>query len=183
MVLKQKTTITTTDSMVNKSISDNRIRAYKHPSWFDVEDACLKIYSQMKEDNYRPECIVGLLRGGVVPGRIFSDYYDILLDFFALDVKLYDRIGVMRDKPEIKAFYGDVKNKKILIVDDIWDSGKTMEAVLDYLGDEDIVTATLYWKETAKGKPDYYAEVAIENEWIVFPFECQEFRRQVGVKN
>ena len=75
-------------------------------------------------------------------------------------------------------FYGDVKNKKISIVDDIWDSGKTMKSVLDYLGDEDIVTATLYWKATAKGKPDYYAEVAGENEWIVFPFECQEFRRQ-----
>ena len=136
----------------------------------------------MCRNNYYPECIIGLLRGGIIPGRIFSDYYDILLDFFALDVKLYDGIGIRRDKPDIKTFYGDVKGKRILIVDDIWDSGKTMEAVLGYLGNEDIVTATLFWKETAKGRPDYYAESSKDNEWVVFPWEQMEFKRDLEKK-
>jgi len=133
----------------------------------------------MYEKKYRPQCVIGLLRGGIVPARIFSDYFDILLDFYALDVKLYDGINKRRDEPTVKAFNGDVKDKSILIVDDIWDSGKTMKAVLNTLEGEDITTATLFWKEKADKKPDYYAKVAKKNEWIVFPWERDEFRREL----
>jgi hypoxanthine phosphoribosyltransferase len=156
-------------------------------TWQDVEEACIKIHKEMEKDGYVPESIVALLRGGVVPARIFSDYFNILLDFFALDVKLYDGINNRREKPDIKEFYGDVKGKEALVVDDIWDSGKTMDAVLVYLDEKNekatlIKTATLCWKETAKGKPDYCAMTVKENEWIVFPWERQEFFRETGIK-
>ena len=152
-------------------------REYKYLSWQQVQEACFFIYTQMLKDGYVPDSIVALLRGGVVPGRIFSDFFDTILDFFALDVKLYEGIGNQRDEVQIKAFHGDVKNKKILILDDIWDSGKTMEVVLDSLDCEDVTTATLLWKETAKEKPNYYAEIVRDNEWVVFPWETCEFRR------
>ena len=132
----------------------------------------------MLRDNYKPDCIIGLLRGGIVPARIFSDHFNILLDFFALDVKLYDGINKRMEKARIKAFDGDVKGKSILCCDDIMDSGKTMEAVLEYLKGEKVTTATVFWKENSKTKPDYYAEIAKENEWIVFPFEVAEFNRE-----
>lgn len=131
----------------------------------------------MVRDSFKPQAIIGLMRGGIVPSRIFSDYFDIFLDFFSLDVKLYYDINKSHEKPLIGAFHGDVKGKKILIVDDIWDSGRTMEAVLDYLKEEDVTTTTLFWKETAEGKPDYYAEGSKELEWVVFPWEEHEFRR------
>ena len=156
---------------------------YKHLSWEDIEKSCLSIYSQMCHEHYRPESIIGLLRGGTVPARIFSDYYDIFLDFFSLDVKLYAGINKRNSEPHIKKFYGDVKGKKILIVDDIWDSGKTMQAVLKYLKGEDITTTTLFWKEDAKKKPDYYAEVAKKKEWIVFAWERYEFWRNINGKS
>ena len=109
----------------------------------------------------------------------FSDYFNILLDFFALDVKLYDGIGIKKETPIIQPFSGDVKGKKILIIDDIWDSGDTMRAVLEYLGEEDVTTATLFWKETANTEPTYFNEKAKENEWIVFPWETYEFARDI----
>ena len=151
---------------------------YNHLSWNDVEQSCLSIYSQMLQKNYRPDCIIGLLRGGVVPARIFSDYFDILLDFYALDVKLYDGINSRKKEPEIKSFYGNVEGKRVLVVDDIWDSGKTMRAVLAELKDTDITTATLFWKETADGKPDYFARYSLSEEWIIFPWESCEFGRE-----
>lgn len=157
-------------------MSDNL--QFRFVSWNDVENYCDKIYSKMVLDNYRPDCIVGILRGGIVPARIFSDHFNILLDFFALDVKLYDGINQRMEKAKIRAFDGDVSGKKILLVDDLADSGKTMEAVLEYLKDEKITTATLFWKETAIRKPDYYAEIAKKDEWIVFPFEIAEFNRE-----
>jgi len=155
---------------------------YTHQSWKDIEDRCLSIYHKMLIDEYKPQSIVGLLRGGVVPARIFSDYFDILLDFFALDVKLYNGINSKNEHAEIRQFFGDVKGKKILVVDDIWDSGQTMRSVLDYLGDEDVTTATLFYKEGAQGRPNYYAESNQENEWIVYPWEKEEFKRLIKGK-
>ena len=153
---------------------------YVRLTWQDIQISCFHIFSQMNADGYKPQSIIGLLRGGVVPARIFSDFFDILLDFYALDVKLYTNIGVADSNPRIRPFYGDVKGKSILIVDDIWDSGKTMNAVLDYLKEETVKTATVCWKETAEKKPDYYSRVVRKNEWMVYPWETYEFERQLN---
>lgn len=153
---------------------------YRHLSWDDIDKYCLAIYAQMCHNKYRPEVIIGLLRGGIVPARIFSDFFNIFIDFFALDVKLYTGINKRNEEPIIKTFFGDVKGRSILLIDDIYDSGKTMNAVLKYLEGENITTATLLWKETAENKPNYYAEIAKKDEWIVFPFERYEFWREVS---
>ena len=134
----------------------------------------------MDADGYKPDSIVALLRGGIVPARILSDYYSILLNFFALDVKFYTGIGETQAKPQIRDFNDNIIGENILIVDDIWDSGKTMQAVLDCFSDKSLVTTTLFWKETAKGKPDYYSKVAKEDEWIVFPWEKHEMQNSIN---
>ena len=81
-VFKKKTTTTTTlptttttTTLPNPYDKNDHIK-YVHLSWLDVEDACLKIFRQMSEDDYQPESIVALLRGGVIPARIFSDYFN-----------------------------------------------------------------------------------------------------------
>ena len=155
---------------------------YKYLSWEDVERACLSIYANMRKDKYAPDVILGLLRGGVVPSRIFLDLHQSLLDFCSIDVKLYDGINLKKPTPKIKSFVDGVKGKKILVVDDIWDSGETMSAVLKYLKGHNVVTATLYWKEAAH-RPDYFAEVASKKEWIIFPWEKYEFWRLINEEN
>ena len=133
----------------------------------------------MKADNYQPEAIVGLLRGGVIPARIFCDYFNVTLDFFAIDVKLYNGIGTTEEKPKIREFEEDlIRGKRILIIDDILDSGKTMDAILNHLSGENITTATLYCKRTAKRKPDYYCDMVEECVWLNFPWEKNEFKKQ-----
>jgi len=154
-------------------------KEYKFLSWQDIEDFSVDIYNKMIADKYCPQSIIGLLRGGVVPARIFSDLFGIKFEFYALDVKLYQTIGIRNPEPVLKPFQGDIHNKKILIIDDICDSGITMASVLKELDGEDITTATLFWKEATCEKPDYYSEIAKENEWIVFPWEKQEFKREM----
>lgn len=146
-------------------------------NWSDIQVACLHIYDNMRDIGFKPNAIIGLLRGGVIPARMFSDFFDIMMDFYAIDVKLYTGIGKKNDQPIIKPFHIDIRGKNILVIDDIWDSGKTMEAVLEELKGENVTTATLYWKESAKGKPNYYYETAKDNEWIVFPWEKYEYFR------
>ena len=151
---------------------------FKFVSWDDLETDCAVIYSKMLKDNYKPDCIIGLFRGGIVPARIFSDYFNIWLDFFALDVKLYNGINKRMKKPKIRIFDEDIKGKEILVIDDIYHSGTTMKSVLEFLKGEKITTTTVFWKETAEEKPDYYAGVAKKDEWIVFPWEKREFKRE-----
>jgi len=152
--------------------------SYVDLTWKQIEFQCGDIFQKVQDDDFEPEVIVALLRGGVVPGRILSDYFHILLDFFTLDVKFYTGVGKTLEQPSVGEFYWDINGKNALIVDDIWDSGKTMKAVLDKLGYKtNIRTATLFWKETAPEKPNYYSEIASKNEWIIFPFEKQEFKR------
>ena len=153
---------------------------FRHVTWADFDYYCHDIYIQMLAKKYKPECIIGLLRGGIIPARIFSDYFDISLDFFALDVKLYDGINKAKERPVLGPFSLEaIRGKRILITDDILDSGRTMNAVLEYLKGEDVTTATLFWKETAERKPDYYSEIARKNTWINFPWEHFELEREL----
>lgn len=158
-------------------------RQFKFLTWRDIDRLCFSLYAQMSKNHYVPDAIIGLLRGGVIPSRIMADYFGIVLDFFALDVKLYDGIGVRKETPVIRYDFKDTDIKgKILVIDDIFDSGKTMKAVQDHFKGKDITTATLFWKETAKEKPNYYAEIAKEKEWIIFTWEQMEFKREISKK-
>ena len=110
-------------------------------SWQDVEKMCVQIVTQMYADNWRPDYIVGITRGGNVPATILSNMLGIRCE--ALKVSLRDDgsdIGpesncwMAEDAfgynyPEETGVTGarwDTKlRKNILIVDDINDTGAT----------------------------------------------------------
>ena len=94
-------------------------------SWTDIERMCVSIVNQMYTDNWRPDYIVGLTRGGNVPATIISNMTGIRCE--ALKVSLRDD----EQGPESNlwmaedAFGYEKPPKKILIVDDINDTGAT----------------------------------------------------------
>ena len=108
-------------------------------TWQDVEAACVNIALQMYKDNWRPDYIVGITRGGNVPATILSNMLDIRCE--ALKVSLRDdamgpetNCWMSEDAfgynyPEETGVTGarwDIKlRKNILIVDDINDTGAT----------------------------------------------------------
>jgi len=108
-------------------------------SWQDVERACLNIALQMYNDNWRPDYIVGITRGGNVPATIISNMLNIRCE--ALKVSLRDddsqsesncwmsedAFGYVPQEERTAEYQrSDVYNKKnILIVDDINDTGAT----------------------------------------------------------
>ena len=108
-------------------------------SWTDVERMCISIVNQMYADNWRPDYIVGLTRGGNVPATIISNMTDIRCE--ALKVSLRDddqgpesnlwmaeeAFGYNdSEKTGITGARWDTKlRKNILIVDDINDTGAT----------------------------------------------------------
>src|SRR5210317_466556 len=101
-------------------------------SWQDVEKMCVNIVTQMYKDNWKPDYIVGITRGGNVPATIISNMTGIRCE--SLKISLRDNEG---EGPESNLWmsedaYGYIANpgpsagpyhKNILVVDDINDTG------------------------------------------------------------
>ena len=112
----------------------------KFYSWNDVEKMCVSIVNQMYQDNWRPDYIIGLTRGGNVPATIISNMTGIRCEalkvslrddnsesesnfWMAEDAYGYDPEGSYA--PEMGFFNNKPMGKNILIVDDINDTGST----------------------------------------------------------
>ena len=110
-------------------------------TWTDVENMCVNIVNQMYKDAWRPDYIVGITRGGNVPATIISNMTGISCE--ALKVSLRDDSGhgsetncwmsedafgyVSDDADKVT---GGPLEKKILIVDDINDTGATFNWIM-----------------------------------------------------
>ena len=169
-------------------------------NWKEVEGAVLDIARQMYNDSWRPDYIVGLTRGGLVPANLLSQYTGIKMH--TLNVSLRDSdIGPESNLWMAEDAFGYDSNpdtsiksnadlkKKILIVDDINDSGATLNWIKEdwrsgclpnavdwnYVWGNNVRTAVLTHNVASEFKdPDYYVwEVnkAEDDCWLVYPWE------------
>ena len=132
-------------------------------SWQDVEKMCVQIVTQMYKDNWRPDYIVGITRGGNVPATILSNMLDVRCE--ALKVSLRDDTQgpesnlwmseeafgyVSQEEQEtLKSRWDIGKRKNILVVDDINDTGATFNWIKEdwqttCLPDEDIAWHSIW---------------------------------------
>jgi hypoxanthine phosphoribosyltransferase len=159
---------------------------FKYLSWEDIEKSCLNMYSTMSYDKYKPDIVIGLLWGGVVPTRLFVDFLDIeKTNVKAIYASLYKGIASRGGEAEIIPHYvkEDIEGKKVLLLDDIKDSGKTMNAALRELVvlNCEVKTATLVWRSKNKGiAPDYYDIEIADDTWVSFPWEKFETNRELN---
>ena len=94
-------------------------------SWADVEKMCVSIVNQMYADNWRPDYIVGITRGGNVPATIISNMTGIRCEALKVSLRDDDSESESNCWMSEDAFGYNAEPKKILIVDDINDTGAT----------------------------------------------------------
>jgi len=114
------------------------------------------------------DTILSIARGGLLMGQMLGEYYNIR-EVYALNTIGYE--GEIKNKSvEVFNVPKLTKAKQVLIVDDIVDSGDTLISVLDILKtrypDITFLTASLFYKKTAKIAPTWYAKEA--TGWIDF---------------
>lgn len=119
---------------------------------------------QMDADNYRPTIIIGIARGGLVPAVMLSKWYGIPLYPLTISFRDQDRY----DELEIHK----VSGHKILVVDEICDTGKTLEFLDNVLPlhPEPARFAVLHHK-AVDFTPNYYAHAIDKETWINYPWE------------
>ena len=134
----------------------------------------VQVYAdEVKSENLKwdPDVIIAIARGGCVPGVYLSHLLHRPLEVITWQT----RDGCIKEVPNIS------KDKQILIVDDINDSGLTFRQILDSLEPEselerrrmkkNIKTAALWERSSSKFSVDIKPNRIDTEDWIIFPWE------------
>ncbi|MEM0161108.1 MAG: energy-coupling factor transporter ATPase [Thermoplasmata archaeon] len=134
-----------------------------------------------------PESIIYIERGGMVIGRLLSDYLQVK-EVIGIRASYYLEDGTPSTAVNIGSFeYLPItQNGYILLVDDIADTGKTLEQVLKKIREKvnkKIVVATIAFKPQSIVKPDVYAYTVDNETWIIFDYEENETKLRFLKRN
>jgi len=156
---------------------------FEVPTWNQIYEMLLNLVEKIRKNGFEPNIIVGVSRGGWPPARVLSD----LLDNPNLaNVKAEFYLGVAETKGEpviTQPVSMTVTGKKVLIVDEVADTGKSLKLVKEHITEEgaaEVKVATVYYKPWSIVKPDYYEKET--SRWIVFPWEIRETIRKIVEK-
>jgi hypothetical protein len=137
---------------------------------------CIELSERIKEDRFKPDVIVGVARGGWIPARILSDLLENA-NLANIKAEFYEDVAKTGKKPKItQPVSTDIRGLKVLVVDDVSDTGLSLSEVKKSLVQEgagEIKIATLHYKPHSILKPDYYIEET--SAWIIYPHERYEF--------
>ncbi|MFA5076799.1 MAG: phosphoribosyltransferase [Candidatus Micrarchaeia archaeon] len=150
---------------------------FMQPTWQEVDAMCAELASMVRE--FRPDWIVGISRGGLVPARLLSD---VLANHNVTTIRIefYKTIGETSGFPNItQPLQVDVKGKKVLLVDDVADTGRSLAVAKEHVkraGASEVKIAALHCKPGSIVVPDYC--IGQTTAWIIYPWEVRETERE-----
>ena len=150
-------------------------------TWRDVEELVDSLFLKL-DANYKPDTIIGVMRGGMIIANLLSDLFQNQ-EVYAIGCRSY--VGKDR-REEVRIYHDlilrDLKGRKVLLVDDVSDSGNTLKTALSHVITPrqplEVVTATLHVKPWTGHVPDYYVETT--DAWIIYPWERVETIKILG---
>ena len=153
---------------------------FEIPNWNQVYDMLLNLAERIRLSRFRPDMIVGVSRGGWPPARVLSDLLGNP-NLASVRAEFYMGVSETKDEPVLsQPVSAEVANKKVLIVDEVADTGKSLNLVKKHLveqGAKEVKIATIYYKQWSIVRPDYYEKQT--DRWIVFPWEVKETVRKI----
>tara|TARA_A100001015_G_scaffold244939_1_gene280702 strand:+ start:3011 stop:3472 length:462 start_codon:yes stop_codon:yes gene_type:complete len=143
-------------------------KSYFHNS--QMRNALLQIEDQMVHSNWIPDLIMGINRGGCIPGVYLS--HRLKKEHLVLDIRLRD----FKATPDLSVLTKQYAfQRKILIIDDINDTGATFKYIEENFGrPERVKFAALVDNTPSDIRVDYKGytiDKSKDPSWIVFPWE------------
>jgi hypoxanthine phosphoribosyltransferase len=153
---------------------------YEVPTWNQIYEMLLSQAQKIKTQNYKPDLIIAIARGGIIPSRILSDLLE-MPNLSFIQIEFYTNINQTLQEPNLKqTLITNVAGKRILLIDDISDTGKSLKLAKTCLTNQgaiEIKTATLYLKPQSISTSDFYEKQT--TAWVVFPWEIEETLRKI----
>jgi hypothetical protein len=144
-----------------------------HLTWEDIESMCNDIHAQVQSKGIKPDIIMGVSRGGLIPARILSSLFKNK-NLSTIRVTFYTKPGVTKPYPRLaEDSAADVNGKTLLIVDDVIETGKTLDLAKRHFNDKGakkIYIAVLLKKDREMLlQPDFHSRMT--DKWVVYPWE------------
>jgi hypoxanthine phosphoribosyltransferase len=144
-------------------------------SWDEIVEWSLGLGKVIESSGWTPDMVVAVARGGYVPARLLCDYLGVT-DLVSLQSQHWVEAAKAAQKAIIRNAYSiEARGLKVLVVDDIVDTGETLALARDFIRaewkPEDVRTAALQWiSPIAKFKPDYYYIEVKDWTWFQYPW-------------
>jgi hypoxanthine phosphoribosyltransferase len=157
---------------------------FEVPTWSQIYAMLFSQAEKIRGSGFKPDVIVGLTRGGWIPARVLSDLLEIP-DLAVVRVEFYLGVAENRSEPVLtQGFSAVVEGKKVLLVDDVADTGKSLQLAREHIrqkGATEVRIATVYRKPFSAVTPDYFEKET--RRWVVFPWETTETLRKIVEKS
>ncbi len=158
----------------------------------ELLESSFKLAHQILEDGFHPNFIVGIWRGGAPIGIAVQEYFEykgMSTDHIAVRTSSYTGIATQSREIRVHGLHYLIENANegdsLLIVDDVFDSGRSVEALIKQIKKEsrlntpgDIRVACSWYKPGKRAvdiTPDYFVHES--EEWLVFPHELTGLNR------
>lgn len=146
---------------------------YLPVSWVEYHTSAQKLAAALLDHTDPLDKIVAISRGGLTLGHLLSDLLRVPVS--TITIQSYTDIQTSGVAVLTEKLHNPIKNKHILLVDDVSDSGKTLIRAIKYLrrlGPKKITTVTMFYKPHSIFRPDYFTKQT--TRWILFPYEPTE---------
>ncbi len=153
------------------------------PTWKEIQKSCLTLAGRTRADDFKPDLIIGVARGGWIPARILADLLGVS-SLANLGIAFYTDIAKTGKTPVITQPISDkIEGKIVLMVDDVADTGQSLKIGRDHVAElqpRNLKIATIYKKPWSILTPDYFTSES--DAWIIFPWEQAESTRSLKKK-
>ena len=144
-------------------------------SWPDFGVATRQLAVQVHEDGYSPDLVLSIARGGLLVGAALGYALDVK-NTWTMNVEFYtgveERLAVPMLLPPVPELV-DLESARMLIADDVADTGETLELVKDFCAGKvgEVRCAVLYEKSRSRVSCEYVWKRT--DLWIDFPWSAQ----------
>jgi hypoxanthine phosphoribosyltransferase len=142
-------------------------------TWDELNAFCLILASRLGSEKF--DSVVGVSRGGLIPATIIAEQMGVR-ELRTTGVRSYQlRRGSKETRPVLYQSCTPYLHGRVLLVDDIADTGETFEYLMKHFNKNkaitEVITCSVFVRRTSSFIPNYYHTDIVGKDWVVFPWE------------